>query len=81
MSEKNKVIRFDVTSMPPHKIEDFYNHINGFAFLTDVKLDPKTHKMIYIRAFFNENYNIEQLIAGFSGVKYTDITGTDLLNC
>ena len=80
MNKQNKVIRFDVTSMPPQEIDSFYDHIDGYAFLTDIILDPKTHKMIYIRAFFNENCNVEQLIAGFNGVKYTDITGTNLLN-
>ncbi len=75
-----RCIRFDVTSMPPQEIESFYDHITGFADVTDIKRDPETYKMVYIRAFFSEKTNIEQLISGFNSVKYTDITGTNLLN-
>lgn len=80
MSKKTKVICFDVTAMPPNEIEPFYNCINGFAFLTETEQNPETRKIISIRAFFSENDDFEKLLAGFSGVKYTDITGTNLLN-
>ena len=80
MREKTKVICFDVTAMPPNEVDSFYNHINGYAFLTEKRQNHETGKIISIRAFFGENDDFEKLLVGFSGVKYTDITGTDLLN-
>lgn len=80
MSEQTKVICFDVTAMPPNEVDPFYNHINGFAFLTETKRNSETKKLVSIRAYFGENENFEKLLVGFSGVKYTDITRTDLLN-
>lgn len=80
MSIKTKVICFDVTAMPPNKVDSFYNHINGYAFLTETEQNQETGKINSIRAFFGENEDFESLLAGFSGVKYTDITGTDLIN-
>ena len=48
--------------------------------LTDEKRNPQTHKIVSIRAFFGENEDFENLLEGFNGVKYTDITGTNLLD-
>lgn len=80
MEEKYKVIVFDVTSMPPNEIEPFYNLVNNSASITETKHDPQTNKMVSIRAFFSENDDFKNLFVGFSGVKYTDVTGTNLLD-
>lgn len=79
MGTITKVTQFDVISLPPNDVEKFKEHIDTFAFLSDVKIDSKTHRISYIRAFFDTDINIENLIKEFSGVKYVDITGIDLM--
>ena len=75
-----KVYRFYVSSMPLDEVEPFYKHIDGFSFLTEVKIDSQTNKMSYINAYFDREIDIKLLISGFSNVTYTDVTGWDLLN-
>lgn len=79
MSESLKVIRFDVASLPPSDVEKLQKRIDTFKFISETKIDPEMHKTIYIRAYFDMNINVEELIKGLDGVKYADITGTDLM--
>lgn len=68
----------DVSSMPPNDADTLYDHLSGFAFIVDIKLNPQTLKAQYYRVFLEENYSIGELLNGFN-VKYTDITGSDLM--
>lgn len=74
-----RVYKIDVSSMPQNEFKELYSHVEGYAFLVDTKSDPHTRKPLYIRFFLEENVLIEPLIKKFSGIKYTEITGTDLL--
>lgn len=68
----------DVSSMPSNDVETLYNHLSGFAFIVEEKLNPQTLKTECFRVFLEEHDSIENLLKGFD-VKYTDITGSDLM--
>lgn len=80
MSSITKVILFDVTGLPSYELEKFRERVDRYTFLSDVKVDKRTFKISHIRAFFECNVNIPKLLSDFSGVTYTDITGTDLMH-
>ncbi len=76
----NRVIKFDVSSMQPEDIERFYGRLQMLTFLTDVILDPSTNRIGSIRAFFDTNIDVSEVIRDFDNVTYKDITGTNLMN-
>lgn len=80
MSKITKVIRFDVTSLPSNDIERFQDNLKMFTSLSDIGCNSEKHKIAYIRAFFNSDIDVEQIIKDFNGIEYTDITGTNLVN-
>lgn len=79
MSKNNKVILFDVSALTPEGIEKFQKRVDMGASISDVKLDQKTLRTSHIIAYMDTDIDIELLINGFN-VKYTDISGTNLLN-
>ena len=74
------VYLLDVSSMPTDDFEKLYEHVSGVAFIADIKPEPKTLKAQYLRVFLEQNVRIDELLSGFRGVKYTDVTGTNLQN-
>lgn len=78
MGKITKVILFDVTASSPDTIKEFQTHLAMVTFLSDVRIEPQTHKISHIRAFFDQDINLEHFIKDFDGVKYEDITGYDL---
>ncbi|MBD5111837.1 MAG: hypothetical protein HDT42_04795 [Ruminococcaceae bacterium] len=80
MSTITKVIRFDVAALPSNDIERFQDNLKMFTSLSDISRNSETHKITYIRAFFNSDIDVEQIIKDFNSIEYTDITGTNLMN-